>query len=304
MSEPKKQITFYIPGMFTYFGEKGSYPSISITGDKCDLQCNHCKGTLLETMIPATTPDLLIKACEKLFQNGTEGVLLTGGCSYQGKLPWNDFIPAITYIKKHFPLLVSIHTGLLNRVTAKKLAETGIDQALIDVIGDDETWKEVYHIERGVEKLKETLSYLKESKIPLVPHIVVGINFGKISGEYKALEFLHDIPMNALVFVSLMPLGGTPMKKCIPPSAQDIAALIRKARELYPNTILSLGCARERGNHQIDLLALENGIDRIAIPSEETVARAKEYGMEIVWKKTCCSVPYSEIKGEKYGKSR
>jgi uncharacterized radical SAM superfamily protein len=291
MSNVTKKITFYIPGMFTYFGEKGSYPSVSITGEKCELQCNHCKGTLLESMISATTPKELIQVGEKLSQTGAQGMLLTGGCSYQGKLPWKDFIPAIYYCKNHLQLLISAHTGLLDRETAEGLAGSRIDQALIDIIGDDETWREVYHIDHGVKKLEETLSLLKESRIPLVPHIVVGINFGKISGEYKALELLQDIPLDALVFVSLMPLSRTPMKKCIPPRAEDIASLITKAKEMYPNTVLSLGCARERGNHQIDLLALESGVDRIAIPSEETVRRAEELGMKIIWERTCCSVP-------------
>lgn len=291
MTRTRKKVTFYIPGMFTYFGEKGLYPSVSLTGEKCDLQCNHCKGTLLESMIPATTPEDLIKVCQKLAKDGAQGVLLTGGCSYQGKLPWKEFIPSIKWCKEHLPLLVSVHTGILDKETAQGLADAHIDQALIDIIGDEETWREVYHLDQGVEKLKQTLSWLKLSKIPLVPHIVLGINFGKISGEYSALELLREIPMDALVFVSLMPLSRTPMKNCTPPSATDIAAIITKAREMFPETVLSLGCARERGNHQIDLLALESGVDRIAIPSEETVQRARELGLEIIWEKTCCSVP-------------
>lgn len=277
--------------MFTYFGEKGSYPCVSITGSKCVLQCNHCKGRLLETMIPVTNPEKLIEICKNLSKKGTEGILLTGGCSINGSLPWKEFISSIRYCKDHFPLLISIHTGLLDLETTFLLTNSGIDQALIDIIGDDETWKNVYHIDHGVKKLQETLTYLKESRISLVPHIVVGLNYGNITGEYRALELLMDIPMEALVFVSLMPLTGTPMKNCKPPSAHEISALITKAKKMYPNTVLSLGCARERGNYQIDLLALESGIDRIAIPSEETVKKAKEEGYEIHWKKTCCSVP-------------
>jgi lipoyl synthase len=285
-----KEITFYIPGMFTYFGEKGNYPSVSLTGSTCELQCNHCKGKLLETMIQALTPDDLIKTCEQLAIHGCEGVLLTGGCSLQGYLPWKLYIQAITHIKKFFPLLVSVHTGLLELGTAMKLKKAGVDQALIDMIGDNETWKTVYHIDQGVEKLNDTLLALRDCAIPLVPHIVIGLNYGKIRGEYIALEMLQSLKVDALVFVSLMPLSGTPMKNCQPPSAQDIVTLMAKARVKFPKTILSLGCARERGNHQIDLLALESGINRIAIPSEKTVARAKEMGLTIHWKKTCCSV--------------
>ena len=40
-------------------------------------------------------------------------------------------------------------------------------------------------------------------------------------------------------------------------------------------------------------LAVDAGINRIAIPAEEAIERAKEYGLEILFKKTCCSVSYS-----------
>lgn len=296
-----KNITFYLPGMFTYFGEKGAYPSVSITGKNCDLQCSHCKGVLLDSMIPAQTPDQLIEACQKISLEGNRGVLLTGGCSLQGTLPWKKFIPAIAYIKKNFDLLVSVHTGMLDLETALGLANAGVNQALIDIIGDDETYQSVYHLENGTKLLKQTLNALQESKISLVPHIVVGLNFGKISGEYRALEILQGIPIDALVFVSLMPLPGTPMNKSKPPSAEDIAKLIARARFLYPGILQSLGCARERGNHQIDLLALESGINRIAIPSEETIEKAKKLGLEIKWEKTCCSV--GKKRSNQYGKS-
>ena len=55
-----KNIDFYLPGMVTLNKEKGEYPAISITGESCELNCGHCSGKLLKSMIPASTPEALI----------------------------------------------------------------------------------------------------------------------------------------------------------------------------------------------------------------------------------------------------
>jgi hypothetical protein len=81
------------------------------------------------------------------------------------------------------------------------------------------------------------------------------------------------------------------MAKVKPPSAEEIAVLMAKARFDLPFIPFSLGCVRERGNHLIDLLAVESGINRIALPCDEAVKKAEDYALEIEWKRTCCSVP-------------
>ena len=45
--------TFYLPGMIRLGRQRGLYPAISITGTRCGLQCEHCKGRLLENMVKA-----------------------------------------------------------------------------------------------------------------------------------------------------------------------------------------------------------------------------------------------------------
>ncbi len=66
--------------------------------------------------------------------------------------------------------------------------------------------------------------------------------------------------------------------------------IIIKARLMMTDTVLSLGCARQRGDIQKELLAIDAGINRMAIPSEEAISHAKGYGLEIKYQKTCCSV--------------
>jgi len=286
-----RKITFYYPGMFTYYGDVGAYPAISITGKSCALKCAHCGGKLLESMIPAETPEKLINACKRVKEKGNFGVLITGGCLADGSLPWKKFINAISYVKENFGLFVSVHTGLIDEDTAKSLASAGIDQALIDVITDYETYRNVYNLDSSIPDITKSLEALKLSNIPIIPHIVVGLNFGKITGEYDAVKIIKDFEPEALVFVSLMPVSGTQMAKVKPPSAEEIAVLMAKARFDLPFIPFSLGCVRERGNHLIDLLAVESGINRIALPCNEAVKKAEDYALEIEWKRTCCSVP-------------
>ena len=45
------EFTFYLPGMIRYGKDRGRYPAVSITGNRCELQCEHCKGKLLEPML-------------------------------------------------------------------------------------------------------------------------------------------------------------------------------------------------------------------------------------------------------------
>jgi len=286
-----RAITFYYPGMFTYNGDCGAYPAISITGRSCSLKCAHCGGKLLKSMIPATSPGELINACKRIKERGNFGVLITGGCLIDGSLPWKKFIKAISYVKGNLNLFISIHTGLIDEETARSLADAGINQALIDVISDDETYKRVYNLYSNVSDVLRSLEALKLSEIPIIPHIVVGLNFGKITGEYNSVKIIKGFGPQALVFVSLMPITGTSMADVKPPEAEEIITLMAKARFELPSTPFSLGCVRERGNHKIDLLAVECGVNRIALPASEAIKKAEEYNLKIEWKKTCCSVP-------------
>jgi uncharacterized radical SAM superfamily protein len=51
-----------------------------------------------------------------------------------------------------------------------------------------------------------------------------------------------------------------------------------------------LGCARERGNTRLETLAIDAGVTRMALPSEEAVAYARRRGLHIVYQRTCCSL--------------
>lgn len=286
-----KKITFYHPGMFKYNGKWGSYPAISITGKHCELQCDHCNSKILESMIFATTPEELIEKCIRLEKLGNAGCLISGGSQKDGTIPWYNFISAIKTVKETTNLFISIHSGIIDYQMAKKMKDAGVDQALIDVIGDEETFKKIYHVNFGINKIEESLEALKNAGLSIIPHIVVGLDYGKIKGEYHAIDLIKRYNPEVLVIVSLKPLSGTPMRDILPPNPKEIAKIIATARIEMTDVPISLGCARERANSLIDVLAVECGVNRIAIPSEEAIKKAQEYDLDIIWKKTCCSVP-------------
>ena len=285
-----KQITFYIPGMFFCNGIKGKYPGISITGNQCSLSCDHCGALILKTMIPTESPEELLKKCIQLEKKGNYGVLLSGGCTKKGKLPWQKFIPTIAEIKRKTNLFISIHSGLIDYRDALALKTAGVDQALIDVVGNDETYKKVYHVPFGVVEIQKAMEALQKAGLPTVPHVVCGLDYGRITGEEQALEMISQFPVDQVVIVSLMNLKGTQMETAIPPDAHDVAHIIAKARTLMPETCISLGCARQRGNVLMETYAIDAGINRMALPSEEAILRAKFHDLEIRYQKTCCSV--------------
>ncbi len=285
-----RRITFYLPGMFSCNGISGKYPAISITGPECRLQCEHCRAKILSHMIHAPKPDLLVEKCLRLEKKGNLGVLITGGSDLEGRLPWGEFIPAIREVKTQTGLRVSVHSGFVDHTTALELKSAGVDQVLIDAIGDDATYRKICHLESGVARLLASLDALEKAGLPVVPHLVCGIYDGKIRAERKAIGTVSRFNVGIMVIVCLMSIPGTPMWGVASPPAGVVARLAAEARVRMPETEISLGCARQRGNTIIETLAIDAGVNRLALPSEAALNRARYYGMEIKYQKTCCSV--------------
>ena len=209
-----KRIRFYAPSFIRY--ENAYYnapslvfPSISITGNKCTLGCKHCRGKVLETMIPAETPSKLLAVCKELSEKGCHGCLISGGCLPDGSMPFDPFIEAINQIKREMSFTIAIHTGIIKKETAKKLAEAGVDVALIDVIGSDETIRDIYRLNITTRDYEHSLEALETAKMTFVPHIIVGLHYGKLLGEYEALNMISRHPPNGVVIIALIPIRGT-----------------------------------------------------------------------------------------------
>ena len=296
-------IHFYVPGMvhfdtpFYKSTNSHSFPGISITARSCHLNCEHCRGKLLESMIPATTPQELYDVCVEIRGKGGRGCLISGGSLRDGSVPLMDFAPSIRRIKQNLGLKIVVHTGLIYPPLAEALAEADIDAAMIDVIGSKETIKEVYHLDYDVDSFDHSLSLLEQKNIPTVPHIVVGIHYGKLKGEREALAMILKHRPAAVVVVALMPLAHTPMEQVAPPSPLEIARVVLAARLLMPTIPLLLGCARPRGKHKVktDILATKAGVNGIAYPSEEVCNFAKNLGLDFRFHQQCCSLLWQDL---------
>jgi uncharacterized radical SAM superfamily protein len=290
-----RRITFYLPGIFRLDGYTGRYPAVSITGDQCALQCDHCQGKILAGMPSTADPATLVETCRRMADQGHIGVLISGGCEPDGTVPWKAFLSAIETIKSTTDLLISVHCGLVDVETARSLKQAGVDQALVDVIGDDETYRTIYHVPFGVERIDAAMQALAMAELPIVPHIVCGIDYGQIRGEYTAVDMIARYPIDQLVVVALMRIPGTPAARSKPPKAEQVADIIAAARLQMPEVPISLGCARQRGNSRLEELAIDAGVNKLALPSEQAVARAKHYELDIMHQATCCSVTGSYL---------
>ena len=297
-----KKIAFYAPS-FTYYRVLGhlqnlrKFPTISITGSSCSLKCKHCDGKVLRTMIPATTPQKLIEVCRRLKAEGAEGCLISGGCLPGGSVPLERFAEAIALIKRETGLLITVHTGLIGPEAARKLKEACVDAALIDIIGDNETIREIYNLNATVNDFEDSLRVIKSAGLNLVPHVLAGLHYGKLRGEVEALKIISRYSPATLVIIAFMPIRGTPMGNVPPPTPLDIARVILIARLMFPKIPLALGCMRPKGEHRVktDILAVKAGINAIAFPTEEAIKFAEKRGYEIKFYPTCCSQVYMNL---------
>lgn len=273
-----------------------SFPTISITGWSCRLDCKHCNRQYLEQMLPCPFPDLLHKTCLKLAERGAKGVLLSGGCNERGYVPYEGFTEAIAAVKKETELFLSAHTGLLPEELAVELGRAGVDLVDFDLVGDDETIREVLSLEKGVEDFVEAMKILQKNVGEVVPHVCIGLHGGNVKGEYRAIELAAEVNPRVLVFLVLIPTRGAPFEKVSPPSPAQVGDVIRWARENLPEAELALGCMRPRTGERADLeiSAIANGVRRIVMPSIKTVEWAEKHGFMIKRLNACCSVPLGD----------
>jgi uncharacterized radical SAM superfamily protein len=309
VSNPKK-IRFYAPSFMYYktgyyCSSPTDFPTISVTGKTCTLKCKHCGGKVLETMYPATTPKRLFDTCAQLRRDRASGCLISGGCLPDGSVPIGKFVDVMGKVKRELGLTVFVHTGIIDSKAAKELKSNGVDAALLDIIGSDETIREVYNLDVTVKDYESSLKALRDAGIVFVPHVVVGLHYGQLKGEFRALEMISRYKPSALVIIAFMPIHGTQMSKVEPPKPEDIVKVIASARLMLPRMPLVLGCMRPKGKHRIktDILALKAGVDAIAFPTEEAIKFAENQEYVTSFSQFCCAHIYSDVAtsaGSKY----
>lgn len=280
-----KELRFYYP--------LPKFPNVSITGGECYLNCRHCGGHYLKQMKNTNSPEKLKQFCRRLDDGGGAGILISGGSTPDGRVPLERFYQTLEWIKEETGLIVNVHTGLLDEDQAEAIASTGIDVASVDVVGSRETIKGVYGLDVGPEEYINALVFLRDAGVPQVaPHICVGLDHGRIVGEYNALKLVSDINPEVIVILGLIPTAETPMANVNPPSVKDIMMVVFKSRELCPDSDIALGCMRSRVNKKtLEEQAIQAGVNRIATPSRSTIEKAEKDGYEILLLDACCAIP-------------
>lgn len=292
-------IHFYAPSIKSFetseFSNKGNcqFIPVSITGSYCELNCGHCSAGILKSMEPATTPDGLIKIAEERKTRGITGLLISGGSDKNGIVPLMDFLPAIKEIKERLKIKVFVHTGLVDDKLAEGLKDAEADSVLIDIIGSEETIREVYHL-KGIttEDYEESLKSLQKYCLSISPHIVIGLHYGKIKGEFNAIRIIAKYKPSSLVFVVITPLHDTPMENISLPSIEQAGNIFLMARSILPETPIILGCERGFGRYktELDIAAIKAGFNGIAFPSEGIVKMARGLGLNPQFSFLCCAM--------------
>lgn len=311
---PLPPIHFYTPTFKSYESTeiKGcgrqAWPAVSITGGDCKLNCDHCKAKILEPMIAARSPDELWRVVNDVIAGGAGGMLLTGGSNHRNEVEYDRYYATIRRIKDAFPQFrIALHTALVDEAIAGRMADAGIDAAMMDVIGAQDTISQVYHLRRTPDDFERALAALVATPMKVVPHIVIGLHYGHLLGEWRALEVIARHRPSALVLVVVMPAYASRTRPFVTPNADEVGQFFLDARAVLPGLPLLLGCARPPGHVKrlIDAYAVMAGIDGMAHPSDGIVELAARLDRVVRVTPACCSIAVGDevlaLEGEASG---
>lgn len=242
--------------------------SISVTGNCCELSCKHCNKKYLKAMTYIENKDLNILIKDK------NTALISGGSLKNTSIPFYEKYEKIIELKRK-NILLNAHTGYIpNEQFEKTLI---FDAISMDIVGNDKILKEIYNADISLGKLQENIliycDYLKKhnDKKPLiVPHITIGIYYGKNSWEEDAIDFLSKISPQKLVLNVIIPTKNTIFEKIEKVKIERIIEIFKYSKKILPETLIYLGCMRPFGDYRekLDYILVENGIDAIVNPSK------------------------------------
>ncbi len=258
--------------------------AVSVTGLECALNCAHCGGVYLRAMMP------LNKALNNsnLKDREATSFLISGGSDSRGRLPLIENLEKLGELAKQGPL--NMHTGLVTEDEARRLA--GIASVVsFDLVGDNDTIAEVYGLSADVKDYFESYRALQKYT-RVIPHLCLGLNGGKIKGEYEALHLLRKEKVEAISMIIFRPTAETVFSNCQPPPPGEVAYLMASARLMFPHTPLFLGCMRPGGHYReiIDVYAIKAGFNKIVLPSPAAKKEAALRGLSVNTSEECCSL--------------
>ncbi len=258
------------------FFPKGKFIEVSITGRACQLNCPICGGRWLGGILSVNRPEDLVKLGVSEWKRGARGILISGGYTREGKLPFQPFLWAMRELKR-IGFIISVHTGPLNKKEAQDLGKAGVDIADFELMDENSV-----RIAKGLnlrrEDYLEGMENLLGEGIEVVPHIIIGLPGSEDSLEgYTSI--IRDLKIRRTVILGFIPTPGTKFSNEAAPAPE---ILRRAAEELKKVSRVSLGCMRApwlKREYDEMLLGI---VDRIANPHNSL-------NLERV--QACCSIP-------------
>jgi len=213
-------------------------------------------------------------------------LLISGGCDLTGRVPVTQHLETVKALRNGRRL--NWHVGLINEEEIQAIAPY-VDVVSFDFVGDEDTIREVYGLNRTVDDYVETYKLLRRY-CKVIPHITIGLRGGELGHERKALRILRDLGVEGLVLIVFTPTPGTRYASRQPPSVESVLELLVEARLLFPDVPIALGCMRPHGEyrHRLDPLAVRAGVNRIVSPAFEAEEEARRLGLTIRRTEECC----------------
>lgn len=250
---------------------------LSLTGEACALDCAHCGGVYLRSMRPIWDAE----------PDSSSSCLISGGCDRLGRVPVLSHLDRVRAWREGRRM--NWHVGLISEPEISAIAGL-VDVVSFDFVGDEETIREVYGLDRTVEDWAQTYQLLQRYA-RVVPHVTIGLRGGRLGHERPALERLEELGADTVVFLVLVPTPGTRYAGCTPPRVEEVACLVAEARLRLRASTLILGCMRPRGAYRtsLDELAVRAGINGIVSPAHRAKRLAAELGLSSLVQRECCA---------------
>ncbi|MCX6651678.1 MAG: radical SAM protein [Methanomassiliicoccales archaeon] len=265
-----RSIDLYRPG--------SDFPSVSVTGTRCELMCQHCRGRYLEGMEPVATPEELMAFAKELEAKGAPGFLLSGGCDRRGKVPLAPFVPTVREIKRSTSLQVNLHPGLVSGTEAEELASSGADRLSFDLTLDPDTLNHRMHLDRSPQDIIDSFKNLcRAAPGRVAPHVLLGA--GKEERELEAVRLAGKEEVPCIILLSLL---GQKVDDWEGRLLRAVAAGVGTGRPVL------LGCLRPRGRPDVEIEALRAGAAGLACPAKATAEWALKNGG--AWHRSCCAL--------------
>ncbi len=229
-------------------------------------------------MLPAISPDDLVRIGRQLRKKGVEGILISGGLGSDGKLPVRPFVPAIRELKR-MGFFISVHTGVVGGEEARLLAAAQVDLADYELILDETAIETAKSLPLSPDDFVRGMELLIESSVEVVPHITVGLPGSGERWFAEASDLIKELGIRRSVVLVFIPTPGTPFEDLEPPSLNRVVEVVHT---LGRASKVSLGCMRPPWMKKWLDSTLKGLVDRIANPHPS---------LELDIVHACCSIP-------------